>query len=143
MDNQVATDVLKEVTSRTNSELILFFVIVAVVLIILMVPIYRYTINNAREKRKFQNDQNEMQAKRDAEYIKVIQHNSDVNSQLKTMLELNNLNCIQCKAEHQEKLDIAIEKIDLHNDKLVEVGVLLRNRGIIPLSESEVAVAKE
>jgi uncharacterized protein HemX len=153
MNQQTTTDVLNQITQKTNSDLIYFFVILAVIILAIAIPLYTLTIKENKAKRQQLLEQAKLQARREEQYIKVIEHNTDVNSQLKTMLEINNTNCIECKYEHQEKLEVLGEKLDnynkeqmikitSHNDKLVEVAVLLKQ--IIPIEFGhEAAATKE
>lgn len=143
MDQQT-TDVLSQITQKTNSDLIYFFVILAVIILVIGIPLYTLTIKENKAKRQQVLEAATLQAKREEQYIRVIEHNTEVNSQLKTMLEISNTNCIECKYEHQEKLEVLGEhlhglgvKIDSHNDKLVEVAVLLKQ--IIPLTDEAAA----
>lgn len=156
--DKATTDVLSQVTQKTNSDLIYFFVILAVIILAIAIPLYTLTLkeNKAKRQQALQEsslrakqalEEAELKAKREDQYIRVIEHNTEVNSQLKTMLEISNTNCIECKYEHQEKLEALGEqlvglgtKIGTHNDKLVECAVLLKQ--IIPLSQ-EAAVTNE
>lgn len=118
------TEVLAKVADNTHSDLISFFIILAVVILVIGLPLY---VTNRKDKKDARRQHNESQQ----QLITVIQENTAVNSQLKTLLETNNTNCAQCRIDHQEKLDVLGDKIDSHNDKIVEVATLLKQKQII------------
>lgn len=81
-----------DVATKTNSEIILFFVILAIVIIVLAVPLTKMLNDNTRKKR-------EQDLKEQQLLLDVVRGNSEVMSQLKTLLESTNSNCVQCKKE--------------------------------------------
>jgi len=83
---------INELINKTNSEIILFFIIIAILFLILAIPLSRILMDNKRKGK-------EQDIKAQKLLIDVIKGNSDVMSQLKTVLESTNSNCAKCKAE--------------------------------------------
>lgn len=115
---------LETVSNRTNNDMVLALVVIAVVVIIIAIPIINI-ITKGKEKRLQQ------YVDREALLIQVVEKNTQVNSELKTLLETNNNNCAQCRIDHQDSLDKLAVLVTQHNEKLIEVHTQLKQSRII------------
>lgn len=86
MDVQV-TDVLNNVTSNTQSELILFFIIMTVVLVAVLLPLYRMMMSDRKAKHAADNTRQDKYIEREKQIIQVITANTEVMAGLKATLE--------------------------------------------------------
>lgn len=100
-----------------NNEVTLYF-IVMIIGIAIIIPLYN---SNVDKRRKRDLDREKL-------IINVIQANTQVNAGLKVLLETNNLNCVQCKTEQSNKMDLVINSVSTHNDKLVKVLTILEEK---------------
>ncbi|MCX7924121.1 MAG: hypothetical protein N3B21_19245 [Clostridia bacterium] len=112
-------ETLNKVAEGTNSELIRFFVIVAVILLVLvptLILYFRYKLKKDLEKFKLENKAESTQFKdwteREGNLLKVIKENgqsqkevAEAITKLSVVLEINNKNCDVCKAEQLTKWD--------------------------------------
>jgi adenylate kinase family enzyme len=89
---------LQEIAEKTNSDLILFFIVVAVVLVVFFIPLYAMIMKDRKERNSVaaqrQRDENEAAGVRQDKYmerekriIEVVTANTAVMSSLKTTLE--------------------------------------------------------
>lgn len=90
MANQEA-EILKEVAGKTNSELILFFILLIVAMLIILLPLYRMIMKDRKERIKQEAESSDKRQdkyiEREREIIKVITANTEVMAGLKTTLE--------------------------------------------------------
>jgi hypothetical protein len=96
---------MQEIISKTQSELILFFVIVAVVLVMVYIPIYRMMHKERKERLSQENIRQDKYIEREREIIKVITANTEVNAGLKTTLEMMNNDTKTSFSRIHERLD--------------------------------------
>jgi predicted Holliday junction resolvase-like endonuclease len=81
-------DAINNVIGKAQTELFLFLVLLTILLVVTIRPILAYL-----NKRKLQ------ETERENSILKVIQGNSSVMSELKTLLKETNENCKDCKSE--------------------------------------------
>jgi heme/copper-type cytochrome/quinol oxidase subunit 2 len=96
-------DILIGVTNATQSEIVLFFVVVAVVLLFIVMPLYK-AMAAAKER------QLDQYIKREQTFIKVIQENSIAITKLIAVIEFNT-QTMQRIAEEQTETRIIIDKV--------------------------------
>jgi cytochrome c oxidase assembly protein Cox11 len=124
-------EVLTETTRQTQSELIRFFIIAAVVLIVLMlvsIPIYRMMSKRDADKRSKDADNYKLDKyiEREKQIITVIQQNTEVIAGLKMLLTQNTTHCEQCRAEQMGYLDLITSKTDDNRMMLTELITLMK-----------------
>ena len=101
MSDEMVREIVYKVIDQTESDLILFFVLISVVIIVVTVPLYGIIIKERNARRKHETNlsqqrmdsDNTRQAKyieREREIIKVITANTEVMSGLKSTLETSN-----------------------------------------------------
>lgn len=100
-------DVLNNVVGKSDGGAILLAVIIAVVMIIILKLVYKPFTEHLEKKEQRKNE-------REAKLLEVIQGNSSVMAELKTLLTNTNENCRSCKTEQiayfkrfEEKQDTA------------------------------------
>lgn len=125
-----STKVLSEVAGRTNSELILFLIIVAVLSIAAMfvlVPALtkRQVSKIQAETAKFNAESNaesesfKRWTEREKQLIDVIQKNTEAWAKMATVLDANNKNCNECRTDQAQLWRDVITKQD-------EILIILR-----------------
>jgi len=150
------TQLLTEVVKQTRSELILFFVILAVILIAVLVPVVKLIVTRSQNKfagqltlatQKQQDEAEETKRdqyiQREAKIIEVIVGNTEANTKLVTVLEgvkqtldTNHQRCEQCKMEQIQRL----ASVDQKQNQTLQ---LLQAQSIARLPRRQVAKAKE
>lgn len=124
MDDKV-TGVLPEVVKNTNSELILFFVVAAVVLLVLTIPTYRMIVKAREKKRQQYMDRDKEDRKI---FLDVIKENTQASTKLATVLERIDKNCSECKAEQVALFHEINNKQDTTIIAVKEVHTILEER---------------
>lgn len=109
-----AQSVLEQVTTKTQSELILFFIILAVVLMVLIVPLYTLILKDRKEKNKQESDRLGQYMEREKRIIEVVTANTEVMASLKTTLDRDG-----------KATTASIERVHDRLDKLVETDTTL------------------
>lgn len=119
--------VLTGVAKNTDSGIILAMIVIAVVVTVISIPLYRMTIAYDREKRK-------THIQREGQLIEVIQQNTSVISELKILLVDNNDTQKQVKMEYHKRIDDIENAVEEHNEKLIEVLTLLKTRQCLTIT---------
>jgi sensor domain CHASE-containing protein len=109
MEIQHGSQLLSEVAQRSNSELIYFFIIVAVVLAIVCIPMYRMMLKERKERLIQESIRQERYIEREREIIKVISENSAVIAGLKATFELTGASNHSSFSRVHERLDEIIQ----------------------------------
>jgi len=102
--------VLERVVSSTGSELILFFVILAVCLL----PLYVFMLKDRKHKSESELKRQENYMDREKQIIEVISENSKVNAGLKTLLE-----------NFGEKTEKSLDRVHLRIDDTNKINIQL------------------
>ena len=105
MENINQEQLLQEIVKQTNSELILFFIIVSVALVLVFVPIYRMMHKERKERLAHENERQDKYIEREREIIRVITSNTEVMSGLKTTLETMNATTNTSFVRIHERMD--------------------------------------
>lgn len=100
---------IKEVARTTNSELILFFLIVAVLVMIIAIPLSKQLNKNAMSKL-------EKYMIREAQIINVVQQNTRAITELTIMLQTNNNHCNECRATQLDRFNRIEDLLDEMKD---------------------------
>lgn len=108
---------LVNVAKLTKNDVILV-IIVIIIGISIIFPLYSRA---SKERRRQEMEKDKM-------IIDVIKENTRVNAGLAQMIETNNVNCVQCKRDQSDKMDQVLERIDLHNDRIVGLTAVLEKR---------------
>jgi len=98
---------LTTIASRTNNDILLLFIVLAIVLIIIAIPLFRIYSKSMAERRIQDN-------KREENILKVIKENTTVNSAIKTLLETSVRGCEGCKQEqvsHFRNIELALNTL--------------------------------
>jgi flagellar biosynthesis/type III secretory pathway M-ring protein FliF/YscJ len=89
---QPLTEVLTEITRRSNSELIYFFIIILVALILVLIPFYKIYTNHMNEKQKISDRKEKNREARNAEerreILTVITTNTKALNELTTFIDI-------------------------------------------------------
>jgi hypothetical protein len=83
-------DVLGQVAAKSDSAILLFFIIIAVVALILALPLYKAAVKAAETKRKQEFETTD-------KILDVIKQNSTVITGLTVVLENNKQSCVECQ----------------------------------------------
>ena len=95
-------DVLETIAKNTQSELILFFIIVA----LLTVPIYVLLLKNRKHRNQFENERRSQYMEREKEVLKLIANNSD---EIKNVI-INNTVAMTNNTSAIAKLETTLER---------------------------------
>lgn len=116
-------ELLKELTQKTNSELILFFVLF-IIAMVAIIPLYRMMLKDKKEKLKVEadslNTRQDKYIEREREIIKVITANTEVMAGLKTTIENNT-------TVTSSSIMRIYDKIDLQGKDVEQIKALLDN----------------
>jgi hypothetical protein len=106
------SEVLTEVAKNTDSSVVLIAVVIAAVIILIAIPMYR--MMSKKDLEKF-----DKYTQREGQIIQVVKENTAAISKLTQILEVNNRNCETCKAEQtshwiqtNSKLDVIMTVIE-------------------------------
>lgn len=127
---------LSNIASKTNNDVILWTIVIIIGLVLVGIPIVKLfttwykMITTAREA------QNKQEFDREHLLIEVIQKNSEVISELKSVLHNTNSKCDTCKVEQLDRIKGINESIKEHsksisknNEVLNEVYNIILERG--------------
>lgn len=112
-------DGLTTIAQKTDNDILLLVIVLAIVLLILSIPLYKIMMRANEKKRQQEID-------REEHIIQVIKENTQVNAGLKTLLETTNANCDLCRKEQLERLDKVHNRIDSNGNQLTEILTLLK-----------------
>lgn len=85
-------DLLKDIVQKAQSDVILFTIVLALIMFFVVKPLYVHLTKYLENKEKGRLD-------REEKLLNVIQGNSTVMAELKTLLTSTNENCHNCKTE--------------------------------------------
>ena len=111
---------LEEIARQTNSELILFFVVVSVVLVVVFLPFYRMVLKERKERLSQDSLRQDKYIERERQIIAVITSNTEVIAGLKTTLELTTTST-------QTSFTRIHDRLDEQSKKISEQGAALTN----------------
>ncbi len=103
--NPMESEILSQVTQKTNSELILFFIIFAIILVVFLLPLYGLLLKDKKEKHKAEKEKRDDYMQREKQIIEVIKENSEVIASLKVTLENNSVNTNSSLNRLHDKMD--------------------------------------
>jgi len=98
-----AEQIVNEIIHKTTSELIIFFILVMITLVIVFLPLYRMMVKD-RKERNVQNFEREKQI------MSVITANTEVISRLKTTLDFTSNNTNSSFTRIHDRIDKQSEK---------------------------------
>ena len=113
-----STDLINEVVRRTESELILFFVLLLVALLLICIPLYAMILKDRKRKGVVETTRQENYIKREALMVEVVKQNTSVISELKVTLDLFHKHTNDSFKRIHDRLDIQIQNSENHNEKL-------------------------
>jgi hypothetical protein len=111
--------ILEKIAAQTNSELILFFILVVVALVVFMIPMYRMMMKDRADKAERDGTRQDKYIEREKQIIAVITANTEVISGLKAMLEITS-------AATNSSFTRLHERIDKQCNNCFDHGTLLR-----------------
>ena len=106
---------LIDLIGKTNSELILFFVLIIIAFVIGFIPLYNLIRKDRKARADQEDNRQDRYIEREREIIKVISANSEVIAGLKTTLELTG-------ASMSASFIRVHERIDRQNDLCAKCG---------------------
>lgn len=110
------TDLLDKIVGNTQSELILFFVIIVVAMVIVLLPLYSLMSKDRKQKNQLENVRQDKFIEREKQIIQVITANTEVMAGLKTTLEATGLSTTA-------SLERIYERINNQSAKFAEIGI--------------------
>ncbi len=127
-----AKDVLQGVTGSTNSELILFFVVAAVILVIFLLPLYGIIVKDRRERRKAEYERTRGEAaaisaqqskamEHERQILDVVTSNTQVMASLRTTLERDGKATIASIDRVHTRIDHIGEELGEQSNVLVKL----------------------
>ena len=112
--NTESQQIVQEIVGKTHSELILFFVLVIVALVIVVMPLYSIVRKDRRERAKDDIDQRKLT-------LSVVSANTEVMAGLKTMLDVMNATMERSRSDTKESFQRIHERLDLTLKQLDEI----------------------
>ena len=119
------TYILDEVARQTNSELILFFIVVAAILLTVFLPFYRMLSKERKERLSQDNLRQDKYLEREKHIITVITLNTEAIVGLKTTLELTSTSTLASFTRIHERLDEQSRKISEQSTVIANVKTTL------------------
>jgi maltooligosyltrehalose synthase len=110
-DKMNGVEGLTKIAEGTNNDILLLFIVIAIVVILIAVPTFRIYSKNEAERRT-------QDIKREENILNVIRENTTVNSSIKTLLETSVRGCDSCKQEQLQRF----MNIELGINTLLERG---------------------
>lgn len=102
---------LDKVVGNTQSELILFFVIIVIAMVIVLLPLYTLISKDRKQKDQIENIRQDKYIERERQIIQVITANTEIMSGLKATLETNGVSTIAALERVHERIDYPSSKI--------------------------------
>ncbi|MCL2698965.1 MAG: hypothetical protein FWE68_01500 [Defluviitaleaceae bacterium] len=107
--------ILADIAASTQSELLLFFVILTIILIAVLLPLYRTSMEKREERHRREHERDVKQLdkfiQREAHIINVIKENSEVIAGLKAAFENTGANTNKALEHIQETQRIILEEL--------------------------------
>jgi flagellar basal body-associated protein FliL len=103
---------LQDAIHKAESDLIIFFVVLAVVLIAFIIPLYAMILRDRKEHRASESTRQDKYLEREREIIRVITANTEVNAGLKATLEMMNADTKSSFVRIHERIDNVIRLIN-------------------------------
>jgi cell division protein FtsN len=97
--------IVQEVMQQTNNDLMLLFVLLLATIVTVYISLYRMNLKERKERLKYEAERQSGYVEREKEVIAVIKENTEVNSALKTTLELMSVATNTSIARIHERLD--------------------------------------
>lgn len=120
---EMEKEILSQVIEKTDSVLILFFIVTIIFLVVALIPIYKLVIKNRANIADTENNKIDKSIKREALIIDVITKNTEVISGLKMIFE-NTLDPSLSSLENKvDDILLYINKID---SKIEEISSSLK-----------------
>ncbi len=118
--NQATTQALSEIAGNTNNDVILFVIVMLFGLVVAVPSLVVYLKTKSADKHMRHKEQMEREAearKREETLLNVVQGNTAAMVKLTTLLESNNQNCTECRAEQSALNRDILEKAEaIHLD---------------------------
>lgn len=99
--SETGMNALGGIANKTSNDILLLTIVVAIVAIIVAIPLYKLIIKSTATRRQ-------QEINRECKLLDVIEGNSTVMAELKTLLTSTNTNCNSCKTEqlaHFQRLE--------------------------------------
>ena len=110
------TDLLDSIVSNTQSELILFFVIIVIAMVLVLLPLYTLISKDRKQKDHIENIRQDRFVEREKQIIQVITANTEIMAGLKTTFEITGLST-------NASLDRIYERVNYQNSKFAELSL--------------------
>ena len=109
------SDIINSIVGNTQSDLILFFIIMVVAMVIVLLPLYTLISKDRKQKNQLDNTRQDKFIEREKQIIQVITANTEVMTGLKTTLEVTGLST-------NASLERIYERINYQNGKFAELN---------------------
>ena len=114
--------ILVEIARMTQSELVAFFIILAVVFIVSVVPIYALLLKNRRHRNQLENERLSQYVEREKRIIEVITANTTTAAELKMLMIEVRTTLESDRVTFKESLDRIHNMIDRQCDLCTQRG---------------------
>lgn len=98
----IQMEALGNIAQNTSNDILLLFIVIAIVLVSISIPFFKLYTKAEAEKRK-------QELLREENILQVIRENTTVNASIKTLLENSVRGCAECRSEQMERFR-SIEK---------------------------------
>ena len=117
--------IIEQIVKETQSELILFFIILAVFLIIIMIPLFTLVLKDRKHKNQLENERLQQYIDRESRIIQVITANTEVMTGLKTTLERDVLTTSTSLSRIHDRIDDTNRIIITQGETLARISTTL------------------
>lgn len=112
-------EALANVATKSDNDIIVLVVVLSIVTVLLAVPFYKLIVKATASKRQ-------QEISRESKLLDVIEGNSRVMAELKTLLSSTNANCQICKDEQIRRLDLVTNLQRNNHDYLIQIATHLK-----------------
>ena len=111
-------EIIKEVMQRTNSELMLFFILLLVAMVVVWIPLYRMMRKDRIERVK-------LDFERERSILDVVTANTDVISELKTTMGIFSKSTNSSFSRIHDRIDQLVSISTVHGNTLARLQATL------------------
>lgn len=116
---------LQGILEKTQSDIIIFVAVIAVILISVLLPMYRMLLSARREQmesgERKHNNQSRAENERLTQIINVVVHNTEVMSDLRNVMETGTSGIVKAMDMMMNRLERSIEMQEVCNDTLTMI----------------------
>jgi len=118
-------EVLGNVVDRTQSELILFFIIMSIVLVAVLLPLYGMMMKDRKSKHEADNIRQDKYIEREKQIIQVITANTEVLAGIRTTLESSGASTNSSLSRIHDRIDAQSIKLATLTASVIQIQTTL------------------